>query len=619
MKFQNKMLNFISLRYIETIMRIIFAVIQIVIFSSAVLFSQESSSKGFTVQSFALGDSVGFTVYDLQTFQSMPERVSYNPQSKIAQLFWLADNGQGRGSYYSALNCSGAKPIVLPLTNGWQRIESFTSGGTSIASFSNGIVGTTGHSPVVFSPNTSEGLDGFTTYPTGTKYTSYARSSVGANDVLHLIYTFGIGANSGQIGYVYSMNKGETWSQEVLLSGANAVGGQSPKPYGADCYAIHARGNDVVLAYVDDHLNLWSRKSHNNGASWENAELIVGAKPTAQRKLYNIGNLGGNSVRFTTDTLATSGLQIDALLDLNGKAHYAFSLIYAYVTGVGTIDASQNITPIGNDTVRQSSFGKEIVGLGYYSDGLQTIDNFALPAGNQWNGKGVFLEGQNFGQNYSCYPQLGLDDKNTLYCVYTSVQNDDSAVVSLNGQHVGALFGHIFATHKIVNRLWSVPVNLTPAGVDCSFGSLANNVDGNMYIAYQSDRIPGVSVRDGTPKDTAAVRFLAFPVNKLNESPIGVLGEKRTETREIQFVDNFPNPFSELTTIRCILPQSGYISLELWNSLGMKEGVIAESYLEQGIYDFLLDAKSLKLSSGVLYCILRFNNQTITHKIALIR
>jgi len=94
---------------------------------------------------------------------------------------------------------------------------------------------------------------------------------------------------------------------------------------------------------------------------------------------------------------------------------------------------------------------------------------------------------------------------------------------------------------------------------------------------------------------------------------------KQSEAVPNNFIlgQNYPNPFNPNTTIEFTVPQSGYVSLQIFNSLGQKIAVLISKELLPGKYKINWNAKGF--SSGIYFYQLRAENYMQTKKLILLK
>ncbi|MFQ5768913.1 MAG: T9SS type A sorting domain-containing protein, partial [bacterium] len=80
---------------------------------------------------------------------------------------------------------------------------------------------------------------------------------------------------------------------------------------------------------------------------------------------------------------------------------------------------------------------------------------------------------------------------------------------------------------------------------------------------------------------------------------------------------NYPNPFNPNTTIQFSLPRPGYVTLEMYNSLGEEVMTLVANYLSAGKYKVDWDARGL--ASGVYYYRLKVGGFFETKRLILMK
>ncbi len=89
------------------------------------------------------------------------------------------------------------------------------------------------------------------------------------------------------------------------------------------------------------------------------------------------------------------------------------------------------------------------------------------------------------------------------------------------------------------------------------------------------------------------------------------------EPMEYALFDNFPNPFNPATTINYQLPQSGFVTLKIYDILGEEIAILVNEQRNQGRYSVNFDAS--RLASGVYIYQIRVNNYISSKKMLLLK
>ena len=80
---------------------------------------------------------------------------------------------------------------------------------------------------------------------------------------------------------------------------------------------------------------------------------------------------------------------------------------------------------------------------------------------------------------------------------------------------------------------------------------------------------------------------------------------------------NYPNPFNPTTTIKFSIPQSGMVTLAVYNLLGQKVATLVNTEMNKGRYEYHFDAS--KLGSGVYFYSLKTGSYSATKKMILMK
>ncbi|MBI3258714.1 MAG: T9SS type A sorting domain-containing protein [Ignavibacteriae bacterium] len=613
------------------------------------------------------GIKIGYTYYDFQTNNAMPERIAYydDQTNKFTQMFWMAakDSSRGNSGVSGQLDAPGfnssrgAHYAFIDVTNPdspvnqydtWEKMEAEKIGGQperrgwpSIVQFNDGSVGTPSHTPVDFFKSSDYGDNTFTRTSVDKTTSTWPRAAVDGKDIVHVIYntnasSTGTDQTSNLLCYRRSTDKGKTWEPEKIFTNNafDATNGNFPYGAGGDSYAIAARGNNVVVLYGRfPNSDAFYRKSTDNGETWTLPTYAFRANYTGvDTSFYD-----ADSARILTDTVAASGDQLDVVLDSEGKAHFVFNLAQSYVIMTGT---HQTIN--GKDSVRVglntygnldelSDYQDANLGFGYYKEGDNFIYYIARPSTLGWNGTGSIIS-RRAASGLCRYPQLGLDEQNNVYLTFTSIKNDDLKSVAIDTTipsrdgiadvQVDGLMGHIYVTHRLggdANPNWSNPKDITPEGVDCLFGTLCNKViNGRMYIGYSADATPGDRVTNvELPIEQTEIYMYPFPTSSLNSiPPVGV--EEEAAANEGLALTSQPNPTSGVTVFGFTAPQSGNATVTITNALGMNVATLYNGMLTAGAtHSVNFDAQNL--SSGAYYATLEINGRKVTKMVTIVK
>ncbi len=87
--------------------------------------------------------------------------------------------------------------------------------------------------------------------------------------------------------------------------------------------------------------------------------------------------------------------------------------------------------------------------------------------------------------------------------------------------------------------------------------------------------------------------------------------------KQFQLNQNYPNPFNPTTVINFTIPKAGNVTLKVYNSLGQEVATLVNGYKSAQNYSVNFDAS--KLASGVYIYQIRFDNQSLTKKMVLMK
>jgi hypothetical protein len=134
--------------------------------------------------------------------------------------------------------------------------------------------------------------------------------------------------------------------------------------------------------------------------------------------------------------------------------------------------------------------------------------------------------------------------------------------------------------------------------------------EGVADLAILSLQIDEFTAREVTSADTNVV---------INTRP--AVGIDRGEELPLKLAlhQNYPNPFNPGTVIRFDLPESGQISLRMYDTAGRLVATPAEEYREAGRHELYLDTSGMTLGSGTYFLVLQKGESRDIIKLSLIK
>jgi len=85
----------------------------------------------------------------------------------------------------------------------------------------------------------------------------------------------------------------------------------------------------------------------------------------------------------------------------------------------------------------------------------------------------------------------------------------------------------------------------------------------------------------------------------------------------VELLPNYPNPFNPVTTLSYRLSEAGTVQLAVYDSLGRELAVLVNGNRPAGLHSVRFDAG--QLAGGVYFYKLRFNGETLTGKMMLMK
>lgn len=139
---------------------------------------------------------------------------------------------------------------------------------------------------------------------------------------------------------------------------------------------------------------------------------------------------------------------------------------------------------------------------------------------------------------------------------------------------------------------WTTDYTFTGTGWSIS-GSRTANAGGNVWVATTTGGIFKYGISTGIA-----------PING-------------TTVKDFTLSQNYPNPFNPNTNIKFAIPQSGLVTLKVYNMLGKEVATLVSSNLNAGAYSY--DFNAANLASGVYFYKLETANFSEVKKMMLVK
>ena len=144
--------------------------------------------------------------------------------------------------------------------------------------------------------------------------------------------------------------------------------------------------------------------------------------------------------------------------------------------------------------------------------------------------------------------------------------------------------------------LWKLPLDGYQVDNSGAIGS-----DGTLYIGTHLG-----SLTTGQQKTLIAIRDTVTSVK-----------DDKVEFISYKLEQNYPNPFNSTTYIRYTIPQSGRVTLKIYDILGNEVAILIDRHQDRGAYDVIFQPENLP--SGIYLYQLKFGDFIKTKKLILIK
>lgn len=527
---------------------------------------------------------IGKTFYDLQTNNSVGDRIWVNNDGTIATVWTLsgvAESANGyatRGTgyaYYNGTSWSAQPTTRIETTRtGWPNVVNTRSGAEVIVSHNT----ETATRNAQINRRAAKGTGSWTENTTVLTKVTTPEGNFWPRMVAHgdTIYAITVTTPStsaqantsyqglnGAVAFHRSRDAGATW--DVVNTIPTGLTSADFRGFNGDSYAIACNGATVAIVAGTEGSDVVLAKSVDAGTTWTSTR-VFDFPITLWDPATTISDTNGDAI---ADTITTNDGSFAIAIDNTGKAHVAFGRMRILQTapqeGYSYFPYTDGLI-YWNETVGADidlDADANVVAGVLDRNGNSTLD-IPQPASGLAMGR--------FGGSLTSMPSLATDASGAVYLSYSAIVEDLPSIP--NAEKV---VRHVYLM-KSTNggTTWSTPCdilsvdpNLPYEGVFCSLAK--NVVGGNLHMIYQKDLFPGFGVSNdedaaNLDQENEIVYF------KISTSDIGNCASIDVGVKEITSsvsqVSFYPNPASNNGSVAVKLTEDTNFDVTILNSVG---------------------------------------------------
>lgn len=493
-------------------------------------------------------EAIGETYYDLQTNNSIQNRLYVHNDNTISAVWTMSPNQSSgfpkRGTGYNYYDGSSWLPTpdsrVETNRTGWPSIAGLNDG-EIIASHAVGNDQATIDKQTTLSSRTNKGEGNWSenllpNSDEGAVYDNvWPRMKVGGPDgqSIHIISnTYDL--NNQYVSYSRSLDSGVNW--DIIDYILPEIGPDFYTKFGADYYAMDVKGETIAFVIGDAWADVVLMKSTDNGSSW--TKTIIKEHPIP---FYDNSTLVEDIIENADGSFSIS-------LDNDNNAHIFYGLM-----GYANIDTTDSIGysyyPSYDGLVYWNEIEKEetIIASVIDQNGNDTLDIDEVGHIANYRSKSL-----------TSFPSSVIADNGDIYITYSSIiETLDPLQIEIGDDGTENYLQHY--RHQYIMRSqdggenWSDPIDLMAESTDPLtgdplqegvFGCISNTVDDYVYLTYQKDHLPGVSLLSNHPITNNQIVFVKIPVAEFNN----LSSEEIIKIDEDFYV--YPNPSDNMINIK---------------------------------------------------------------------
>jgi len=583
-------------------------------FSAVILYSQYPLSFILEPEE----DTIGQSIFDLQTNASMPKRMHVFDDGSIGATFTYGMNYgsySDRGSGYNYFDgfewLDWSTERIESERTGWPSYAPFGENGEIIVSHLSGapMIGLLFNKREI--KGTGEWDETLFQGPASNPGLLWPRMVTGGenNNSIYLIALTLPIANNGSIYqgldgallYSRSTDGGENWDiQNQILPGMDST---EYTGFKGDSYAFaYSKENIVAFVIGSNKHDLFLMKSTDYGQSFE--KTIIWNHP------YNL-----ITPTFPIDTFYCVDGSLDVAIDVYGMAHIVFGITSSYYfnTTYGDWRIVRSTDGLGYWNENMDSFSSNINALNpsNHPESELIPDYNLIGWAQDLNGNDTIDIEDDSDLSYyylglSSMPQIHIDDQNRFFVVYSSITE------GYTGGITNQTYRHLWCRTSPNGQWWGKFTDLTNAPEhlydECIFPSIASYSDDNFYLVYHKDDQPGLQHQGGEPPGDNYINYMVVNKDEVWTS----IDENNLSVNHFEVSQNYPNPFSKTTTLKVNLRKATNINLAIFNLVGQKVYESGMLQTKAGINNITISGTDL--TSGIYFYTVKAGESSITKK-----
>jgi photosystem II stability/assembly factor-like uncharacterized protein len=345
----------------------------------------------------------------------------------------------------------------------------------------------------------------------------------------------------------------------------------------------------------------------------ENTGILGTLISDSNKVLYRTTNSGFNWTAVTNIS-GTRPQGICGINIVNENLAYACGRYFGSGRIIKTTDKGLTWNLVFSDTV----VVKALIDIYFWSP-----DSGIAVGGNSANllGNAVIIKTTNGGVSWV---RVHVTPRQSEWCWKISFINVNTGFVSIER---GSGFAYILKTTNSGNNWTEIPFrNYDEEGI----GFVNENtgwVGGWTGPTYQTTNGGANWSLAGWGTNLNRFRFLsdtlAYAVGdriyKYSRNPVGIQNISTEIPVEFSLKQNYPNPFNPTTNLEFGISELGFVTLKIYNSLGLEVATIVNETLTPGTYNYQFSTINYQLASGIYFYKLEAGSFTETKRMILLK